>query len=410
MQTEQDILNAAMGLDASGVGGTNPFEKNDGPKVDPNVYKTHPRDSKSEDHIYRAKVRVIYNPWNYNKSIVSKTEWYLQGQYETLQVTSMLDTKENRRRDPLFRASSEAFLAMDGFAERFVTKMYPGPKNAGKRSQLLDEFNEVTGRGKEAWEKKFKGTALGTAILDYAKKTFDNNTSTWCLVQILEDENKPELVGQFKLMKLPKDIQEKLRTLQYPSEVDRKNGKKPTDVMSWCLGYPLEINVQPGDDQDPVVRDRNISYATCAFSTDFEPIRKEDGTALFDDDQMEILCEFEAARKLANSKAKTKKDAAAIEEAAAKIAQGTELFQKVTELTGIALKYLRDINVLNVADIEYKPWDAETTEKVDEWIRFALMKDVTPDIPEGMENIEVNNDEMNDAPAAPSVQNPGVPF
>ncbi len=33
-----------------------------GPKADPNIYKTNPKDSKADDGNYRSKVKILYNP------------------------------------------------------------------------------------------------------------------------------------------------------------------------------------------------------------------------------------------------------------------------------------------------------------------------------------------------------------
>ena len=39
-----------------------------GPKADPNIYKTNPKDSKADDGIYRSKVKILYNPLNFKES------------------------------------------------------------------------------------------------------------------------------------------------------------------------------------------------------------------------------------------------------------------------------------------------------------------------------------------------------
>lgn len=359
----QDALDAMMGFDPSKL---NVFNNDSNSRVNPNIYKTNPNSSKDSDGIYRSKVRILYNPYDYSKSIVSKTEWYCKGSNGSFLVNAPLDTRENNRTNPLAIASSKVFLASEDFAELFAFKMFP--TNPAKRTALLGEFNSITGRGKEAWAQKFKGTELGKMILDYAKTTFDNTTSTWVLVQILEDNNKPELVGQIKMMKIAKDILDKLQAKMNPSEVDRKNGVKPVDLMSWVLGYPLEMKVVPGEDdpQHPERKQREISYALCDFSSDFEPIRRIDNTPLFTDEQLEVLEEFANARK----DAETAKSASKREAAAAKIAKGTDLYNKVLEMTGQALDYLKnEANVLDLAkEITYKPWDEETTRRVQEWI------------------------------------------
>lgn len=395
MTQNQDALDAMMGFDPSN---TNPFtQETSGPRVDPDIYKTNPKDSVSDDGVYRSKIRLLYNPYQYQKSIVTKTEWYCQSQNGNFSVNGLVDTKENRRNCPLFKASSQVFLALNGFAERFVQARYPGAGNMTKRDELLTEFNSVQGRGKDAWAKKFKETTLGQEILAYAKDTFDNTTSSWVIVQILEDDNKPDLVGQFKIMKLPKVVLSKIEAKMYPSEDERKKGKKPIDLMSWVLGYPLEMNVKPGPDDPnaPERKQREISYDLCDFSTDFEPIRKIDGTSLFSDEELETLEEFASARKDAESaKSQKKKD-----EAAAKVAKGTDLYNKVLEMTKKALDYLRDeAKVINIVDkIEYKPWDDVTTKRVNDWIDEVTFANVTPEaVPATVSQPTIQQDTVQD--------------
>ena len=387
MTQNQDALDAMMGFDPAN---TNPFiQETSSSRVDPDIYKTNPKDSIVDGGNYRSKLRLIYNPYQYTKSIVTKTEWYCKGSNGSFLVNGLVDTKENRRNCPLFKASSQVFLATNGFAERFVQARYPGASNASMRETLLAEFNNVQGRGKDAWMKKFKETSLGQDILTYGKETFDNTTSSWVLVQILEDDNKPELVGQFKIMKLPRVILNKIEAKMYPSEEEKEKSKKPVDLMSWVLGYPLEMNVKPGPDDpnNPERKQREISYDLCDFSTDFEPIHKVDGSSLFTDEELEVLEEFAAARKDAESAKSQKKK----EEAAAKIAKGTDLYGKVLEMTKKAYLYLKDeAKVIDLVDkIEYKPWDEETTEKVNNWIDEVLFK-----------NVDINNSQPSTLPTS----------
>jgi len=399
MQGNNDAIDALMGFDP---GNLDAFQENKNASTNPNIYKTNPRDSKADDGVYRCKLRVIYDPHCVTKSVVSKTEWYCQGSNGSFLVNAPLDTRENNRNNPIAQASSKVFLAQDGFAERFVEKFYPGEGNADKRNALLNEFNAVTGRGKEAWAAKFKGTELGKQILDYAKNTFDNNTSTWVLVQILEDINKPELEGQIKMMKLPKAVYTKLTNKMKPSI---ESGKKPVDIMSWVLGYPLEMQVTPGPDdpQHPERKQREISYDLCDFSTDFEPIRKVDNTPLFTDEQLETLEEFANARKDAETaKAQKKRD-----EAAAKIAKGSDLYNKVRDLTGMAYEYLlNEAHVLNLEDeIAYKPWDDATKERVQQWIDEVTLVNVTP-----TQAPAVDAPEVESGPEPEVKEDNGLPF
>ncbi len=383
-----DAIDALMGFDPTNL---NAFQENTGAGVNPNVYKTNPRDSKSDDGVYRCKLRILYDPHNFTESIVTKTEWYCKSANGAFMVNAPVDTKENNRTNPLAIASSKVFLALDGFAERYAEKFYPGDGNADRRATLLNEFNSVTGRGRDAWANKFKGTELGKQILDYAKSTFDHTTSTWVLVQVLEDANKPELEGQYKMMKLPKAIYAKLTAKMNPSAESKK---APVDLMSWVLGYVLDMEVQPGPDDpsNPERKQREISYDLCDFSTDFEPIRKTDNTPLFTDEQMEVLEEFATAKKEAESAKAAKKR----EEAAAKIAKGSELYNKVRDLTMVAYDYLlNEAKVINLKDeIAYKPWDAEMQKRVKDWIDEVTLVNVvsTPtntDAPGSQNPVEV---------------------
>jgi len=392
----QDALDEMMKFDPSNM---DAFNESSATTVDPNVYKTNPKDSKSDDGCYRSKVRVIYNPYSYNQSLVSKTEWYCKSDSGNFSVNAPLDTRDNNRTNPLAQASSKVFLADAEFAEKYALKNFPGDSNAEKRKRLSDEFNAVTGRGKEAWAQKFKGTELGKEILQYAKDTFDNSTSTWALVQILEDANKPELEGRYMIMKVPKVILAKMESKMKPAA---ESGKKPVDLMSWVLGLPLELEVQPGPDDaaHPERKQREISYDSCDFADTFEPIRRSDNTPLFTDEQVEVLEEFFNARKDAD----TARSEAKRKEAAAKIAQGTELYNQVRELTKIAFDYLKDeVKVIDLVDkIAYKPWDEATTAKVQSWIDEVTLVNFVPS------NNPAPSNPVQAADAGPETPNPTV--
>ena len=56
---------------------------------DANIYKTNPvKLSKAEDGHYRAKVRVIYNPFNFKQSIVAQRTYFIQDAEGSLLVRS----------------------------------------------------------------------------------------------------------------------------------------------------------------------------------------------------------------------------------------------------------------------------------------------------------------------------------
>jgi hypothetical protein len=374
MQNAVDI-DTLMGFDPENM---TVFQENNSSKVNPNIYKTNPKDSKSEDGNYRSKLRVIYNPYSIKDSIVNQTTYAMRDGAGFFMAKALPYDQGGKDSCPLFKAWKTVFFANSSFASKFASKMFPGEGNAAKREALLQEFNAVQGYGKEANDKRFKGTELGKLIREYASENFERAESTWALVQILEDINKPELVGQIKVMKLPSDVLTKLEGKMHPA---KESGKKSIDLMSWVLGYPLEMDVQPGPDdpKNPERRQREISYGLCDFSTDFEPIRKIDGTPLFTDEQVAILDEYATARTDAEkAKTEAKKKAAA-----EKIAKGSDLYNKVRELVGIAYNYLvNEAKVINLVDeCAYKPWDPETADRIQRWIDDVTLANFTAEAP-----------------------------
>ena len=65
-QLTNDALDQIMGFDPRNL---DVFQEK-GPRQDPNVYKTNPRDAKSDDGVYRSRVKVILNPFSPKESIV----------------------------------------------------------------------------------------------------------------------------------------------------------------------------------------------------------------------------------------------------------------------------------------------------------------------------------------------------
>jgi len=282
-----------------------------------NVYRTSPSNSKSEDGHYRSKIRVIYNPYAPKKSIVHQATYAMTDSDGFFIVKSMLGNGD--RNCPLFKA--------------------------WKKLHFSDDEN------KKAW----------------AKQMFDKSESDWCLVQILEDQNQPELVGQVKVMKLPKAIFTKMSAKMNPSA---ESGKTPVPVMDYLIGLTLDMDVTPGPDdpKQPWRKQREISYDLCEFDTEYAPIIKVDGTPLFTDEEMELIEKFDdAKKKLAKAKTdKAKKDATAALD---------ELTPSVKALYVKALTYLKD--EAQVIDLEkectYQPWSETVTERVNRWIEKVLV-------------------------------------
>lgn len=280
-----------------------------------NVYKTNPvKLSKAEDGHYRAKIKIIYNPFDIKKSIVKQTTYFLQDSEGSLLVRSKLGNDD--RECPIFKSWKKLWYA-----------------------------------GSE--EKK-----------DWARKMYDRSESQWVLVQVLEDINQPELVGKILVWKLPKSVFAKMSAKMNPSAESKKT---PVPVMDYLIGLPLELDITPGPDDPnaPERKQREISYDLCEFEADYATIMKVDGTPLFDDAEMEKIDAYVTA-KAEVLKAKT----AAKKEAAQKTIE--EITPEIKTLYGKAMDYLKENAVDLVKECAYQEWDEATNTRVQNWINAVV--------------------------------------
>ena len=307
-----ETIDSLMGFDPQNL---EVFQEKPKQSQNVNVYRTNPKLSKAEDGHYRSKIRVIYNPYNVKSSIVPQATY------------AMSDT--------------------DGF---FMVKSMLG--NGDRNCPIFKSWKKLWFSGDES--KK-----------NWARKMYEKNESQWVLVQILEDDNQPELVGQVKVMKLPKSIYTKMEAKMNPSKESKKS---PVPVLDWLIGLPLEMDVTPGPDdpKNPERKQREISYDLCEFDTDYAPIVSIDGTPLFTDEEMETIDAYVTARA-AVAKAKSE---AARTKAEAEVVAKREL---VKPLYTKAWDYLKEVQVIDLEkECAYQPWTPEVTARVDNWIAAVV--------------------------------------
>ena len=310
-----DFIDDVMGFNPTDL---NVFNAPEATDFNQNVYKTNPKDSKAEDGHYRSKLRVLYNPFDIKQSIVKQITYAMNDAEGFFMVKSKLANGD--RECPIFKSWKKLWFS-----------------------------------GVE--EKK-----------EWARKMYDKSESQWCLVQILEDDNRPELVGQIKAMKLPKAIFVKLEALMNPAPETKK---MPVPVMDYIFGRVLEMDVTPGPDdpQHPERKQREIKYDLCAFESDPTPIINVDGTPFFTDDELELIDTYNTARvDLAKAKSDKKKQEAQqvlVDNQAA-----------IRELYGKVIEYLKANAIDLVKECAYQPWDETTEKRVQNWIDIvATMND-----------------------------------
>jgi len=306
---EQDFISEIMGFNPQDLSA---FSTSEEKTYDENIYKTNPVKTKvvSEDGHYRSVVKVLYNPFNIKRSIINQCQYVMQDNEGWLFVNSAL--AEGDRNCPIFKGWKKLWFSGDD------TKK------------------------------------------EYAKKMFERNESQWVLVQVIEDENRPELVGKLMLMKLPKSVYNKMQAKMNPSADSKKT---PVALMDYLIGPALEMDVTPGPDDptQPSRKMREISYDLCDFATDATPIMKVDGTPLFSDDEMEVI-ETYADAKANFEKAKTEAKKLSYK------AEIDEVLPQIRDLYAKAMAYLKE----NAPDVSkecgYQPWDEKTTARVTSWL------------------------------------------
>lgn len=291
-----------------------------GPKADPNIYKTNPNDAKSDDGVYRSKVKIIFNPISPKESIVSQATYWLNSMDGSKLVRSSLS--EGDKNCPIFKGWKRLWFSGDESKKEF------------------------------------------------SKKIFDKTESKWVLVQIQEDENKPELVGQFRVMKLANDIYEKLSAKMNPSP---SSGKVPYPVMDYVIGLILELEVQPGPDDPsaPERRQREISYSLSQFGG-YATIIKTDGTPLLTEDEIELVDTYATAIndvQVGKTAKKRQEGAATIDKIRPQI---RPIYQKVCDYVAANVK---DLNTGEPLDLQkycgFQAWDEETTTFVNHFLEMT---------------------------------------
>ena len=347
---EKDFLDSIMGFDPKDLSVFK--EQVSNTNVNPNVYKTNPKDSISEDGHYRSIIRILYNPFNVKNSVVKQAKYALKDENGFFMADSSLAIGD--KSCPLFTAWKKLWFSGDEDKKAF------------------------------------------------AKEMFQKNESQWVLVQVVEDENQPDAVGKLKVMKLPKAIFDSMTAKMNPSPESKK---QPVALMDYLFGKTLEIDVQPGPDdpKHPERKQREISYSLCEFTNDIAPVTKVDGTQLLTDEEYDIVSRYDEL-KTGITKARTATDKSKkMEEAKSLVPEIKEIYKKV-------LDYLKE-NAPNLEDeCGYKPWGDELAARVNAWIEKVLkgenpVQTTTPSVQEAVvdafdepEGVDMADDDDEDLP------------
>lgn len=308
---EPDFLNSILNFNDQ-VAAFNPQDMTAG---ESNIYKTSPKLSKSDDCHYHSVVRVLYNPWDLKNSIIEKISYAF--------------------------TDSEGYFSID-------SRLMLGDRNCPV-FKAWKQFRYSTDPAEQA-------KAIGDSAV------FDRRSARWVLVQVIEDDNQPELVGKFRLFKLPKAIFDMLQMKMNPSAESKKT---PKNVMDYLVGCKLNIDVTPGPDDKahPERLMREIKYTASEFDdSEACPIIKIDGTPLFTEEETaDITALFDACNKVHKEKTDAKKEAAKKEAAA--------IYAKIKPLYERADAYIKE-NGINVAEeMKFKEMTPDIQARFERWLK-----------------------------------------
>lgn len=314
--------NEILGFDPTSL---SVFNEQEAPKSagNPLIYKTQPANSKSEDGVYRATIKVIYSPQNLKGSILEQQSYAMQDANGFFTVVSSLTVNDTSC--PIFSAWKKCRYAED-------------------KSPL-----------KMQCESKDKG----------GKALFDKRFARYVTVQILEDKNQPELEGKYMFWKLPKSIWDIINAKMSPS---KESGKASVPVMDFLFGRAIELEVFPGPDDKnaPERKTRETKYMG-ELTDEVVSCTNPDGSPLLNDDEQDVLDTYVKAM---NKIWKTKSP-----EERAKLLAEVNADPNTVALRKIYAKVIESIKEfcpdLN-KELGYKEWTPEVKARVNAWINIVL--------------------------------------
>lgn len=361
MSETQNYVDETMSFD---YGDLNVFNKNTKSnaqsrerQVNPRQYNPQPtlkEDGKSKN-TKRCKLRVLLNPFNPKASFVEKQTYSLEDGDGRLVVDSVKG---------------------DAIRNGFYALFAKHPE--GDRRTDISTSEEKQN----------------------AKLWYSNSTSTYALVQVIEDKDNPDLVGKFLFWKIPvKSILKPMMAMMRP---DPESGERPEPLLNLLIGSALKLVIIPSDD---VKNNRDVDYSTSKWDTDICPIIKTDGTKLFSTDEYATLRKYNDLHKqLFEARQSENND----DEVNAIVAQLSEMKTEIERLNNIAVEYVK----ANAFDLEQecgpRPWTARQTERVNSFVWYATQNICPKTQPVRYTNANVANDASTTASTQPIAESAPV--
>lgn len=334
---------------------------------DSKFYRMRPKESKSEDGVYRAKIKVIYNPFDVKNSVIEQVSYGLQDANGWFTVVSALTNNDTNC--PIFKAWKKCHYAEEG---------------------------------SELWKQAATDETKGGRAL------FDRRYARYCVVQILEDKNQPDLQYKYMFWKLPKSIWDDITAETRPSA---ESGRAAIPVMDFLFGRALDIEVTPGpkDALHPERETREIKYR-CKISQKPVSCVNPDGSPLLNDADSAVLKNYvNDMRDVWESEDADERK---------RMMDKINADPNTAELRKIYAKVMEDLKgfVPNLEELGFKEWTPEVANRVQNWINVVLACNnpatvaLTPEA--AAEQVEANQESNAEALAAAPASNPDddLPF
>lgn len=288
-----------------------------------NIYHTRPADSVSEDGHYRCTIKVIYNPHNLKESILEQQSYAMEDENGWFSVVSKLTNNDTDC--PIFKAWKKCRYAKDGDP----LKVQSTPKDQG-------------GNG-----------------------MFDKRFARYCVIQVIEDKNQPELEGKFMFWKLPKSIWDIINVKMNPSV---ESNKSPIPVMDFLFGRAIELDVIPGPDDKahPERKARETKYMG-ELTEDVVSCVNPNGGKLLSDEEQDVLDQY----IFAMSKVWKSKNPEERNELKQRINEN-ENTKKLGVIYKKVLEQIKEWCPNLIEELGYREWSDETTARVNKWINNVL--------------------------------------
>lgn len=316
------IENSILGFDPSALSVfTQPEQKSS--NFANNIYKPRPAESKSTDGIYRATIRLVYSPHDIAHSILERQSYALTDSRGFFQVVSKLTNSDTSC--PIFTAWKQC-----RYSNNPVLQAQAATKDKG-------------------------GNGL-----------FDKRFERYVTIQVMDDQNHPELNGQYLFWKMPKFVYDAVIAKMHPSE-DSKKCSIP--VMDALFGRAIYLEVKPGPDDPnaPERKTRETSYSTTEVSDDILSCTNPDGSSLLNVDEQAILDKYiESMKPIWKSRDPQKRnEMMANVSADANTIELGKIYNKVIE-------QMKTFCPNIIEELGYKEWSEETKQRVQNWINIVL--------------------------------------